>query len=805
MRRANSNLQMSSVVVDNLVHLSIVEGENIYYYRGSEKKYPFIKVSGSILALNKAKQELKTGGISFGLGPVQVGTLFEANIDAEVKFMARTGIVGCGWVEIPVGKGTILNKKAQSSRCQLEVEVKLQDLIVHDPEGEWGAVAPIRTLSFDIECMGRRGVFPDANEDPVIQIANMVKVSFPSLAVFFLISWCQLEVEVKLQDLIVHDPEGEWGAVAPIRTLSFDIECMGRRGVFPDANEDPVIQIANMVKVEGESEPFIRNCFVLGSCAPIIGSDIIQCESEKDLLEKWSEFVREVDPDILTGYNILNFDLPYILDRAKVLKLPSVAMLGRQRNRASGVRDAAISSKQMGSRVNKSIDIHGRVIFDVLQILSMMLRKCKANNFFLPVIEVQGGDSEGYEGATVIEPLRGFYNEPIATLDFASLYPSIMIAHNLCYTTLLKKPEGEEGKDYIRTPSGNFFVTKERRRGLLPVILEDLLAARKRAKNEMKHEKDEFRKMVLNGRQLALKISANSVYGFTGAVVGKLPCLEISQSVTAFGRQMIDLTKSEVEKRYTAGALDGKCPTDAQVIYGDTDSVMVKFGVKTVAEAMEIGLHAATEVSKIFTPPIKLEFEKVYFPYLLINKKRYAGLYFTKPDKHDKMDCKGLETVRRDNCPLVAKVLNTCLEKLLIARDATSALEFAKRVISDLLCNKIDISLLIISKELTKSGDVIAFPHRSISRSTGPTSTCGIGWLGCENGIQDQQPRLGDRVPYVFIASAKNVPAYEKAEDPTFVLKNNIPIDTKHYLTNQLAKPLARIFEPILGDRAERV
>ncbi|ETN69650.1 DNA polymerase [Necator americanus] len=814
LRRANSNLQISSIIVDNLVRLSIVDGENVYYYRGSEKKYPFIKVSGTSNALNKAKQELKNGGFSFGNGPVQTGTLYEANIDAEVKFMAHSGIVGCGWVEIPVGKGVIHQSKAQSSRCQLELEVKLGDLVVHDPEGEWADVAPIRTLSFDIECMGRRGVFPDANEDPVIQIANMVKV-------------------------------------------------------------------------EGESEPFIRNCFVLGTCAPVIGSEIIQCDSEKELLEKWAEFVRSVDPDILTGYNILNFDLPYILDRAKVLKLPSVAMLGRQRDRASSVRDAAISSKQMGSRINKSIDMHGRVVLrdyklrsytlnsvsyhflseqkeDVehsiisdlqrgdehtrrrlaiycmkdaalplkllekllsvinymemarvtgvplnylltrgqqIKILSMMLRKCKADNFFLPVIEVQGADSEGYEGATVIEPLRGFYNEPIATLDFASLYPSIMIAHNLCYTTLLKKPEGEEGKDYIKTPSGNYFATRERRRGLLPVILEDLLTARKRAKNEMKHEKDEFRKMVLNGRQLALKVSANSVYGFTGATVGKLPCLEISQSVTAFGRQMIDLTKNEVEKRYTAGALDGKCPANAQVVYGDTDSVMVKFGVKTVAEAMEIGLHAATEVSKIFTPPIKLEFEKVYYPYLLINKKRYAGLYFTKPDKHDKMDCKaskykvsGLETVRRDNCPLVAKVLSTCLEKLMIDRDANSALEFAKRVIGDLLCNKIDISMLIISKELTKSGEKYQAKQAHVE-------------LAARMKKRDpgSAPRLGDRVPYVIIAAAKNVPAYEKAEDPTFVLKNNIPIDNKYYLTNQLAKPLARIFEPILGDRAERI
>ena len=105
-----------------------------------------------------------------------------------------------------------------------------------------------------------------------------------------------------------------------------------------------------------------------------------------------------------------------------------------------------------------------------------------------------------------------------------------------------------------------------------------------------------------------------------------------------------------------------------QVIYGDTDSVMVKFGVKTLEEAMELGRDAANYVSTKFPSPIRLEFEKVYFPYLLISKKRYAGLYFTRPDRYDKMDCKGIETVRRDNSPLVANMMNTCLQKLLIDR-----------------------------------------------------------------------------------------------------------------------------------------
>lgn len=181
----------------------------------------------------------------------------------------------------------------------------------------------------------------------------------------------------------------------------------------------------------------------------------------------------------------------------------------------------------------------------------------------------------------------------------------------------------------------------------------------------MKEETDEFRKKVLDGRQSALKISANSVYGFTGAQVGKLPCLEISQSVTSFGREMIEKTKALVESEFTIAK---GFEHDAKVIYGDTDSVMIKFGVKTLEEAMKLGRLAATTVSSSFPPPIKLEFEKCYYPYLLINKKRYAGLYFTHPDKHDKMDCKGIETVRRDNCELVSNLISTCLEKLLIER-----------------------------------------------------------------------------------------------------------------------------------------
>lgn len=275
-----------------------------------------------------------------------------------------------------------------------------------------------------------------------------------------------------------------------------------------------------------------------------------------------------------------------------------------------------------------------------IKVMSQLLRKCRTKGFIIPSYHTQGGDDQ-YEGATVIEPKRGYYANPITTLDFASLYPSIMMAHNLCYTTLFKpgtKIHVDE-KDLEETPTKDVFVRSSVRKGILPEILESLLAARKKAKNELKVEKDPFKRSVLDGRQLALKISANSVYGFTGAQVGKLPCLEISSSVTAYGRSMIELTKNEVETKYTR---TNGYENDAVVIYGDTDSVMVNFGVKDLGQSMELGREAAEYVTSKFVKPIKLEFEKVYYPYLLINKKRYAGLYFTKPETYDKMDCKGM-------------------------------------------------------------------------------------------------------------------------------------------------------------------
>lgn len=644
-----------------------------------------------------AKSALEDGSIRVGGSPngLRLQT-FEANVLYALRFMVDTGMGGGSWVELPAGA--------------------------------WRRV-------------------------PQDQGAT----------------YCQIEAHARWDSVVVHAPEGEWGRIAPLRVLSFDIECAGRKGHFPEPSQDPVIQIASLVTAMGQDKPAVRNILTLGTCAAIPGAEVMSFSDERDLLRRWTSLVLETDPDVVIGYNIINFDLPYLFERARALGVDAEThQWGRVRHSRVRMREAQFSSKAYGTHEYKDLTVEGRVQLDLLmalqrdhklssyslnsvsahflgeqkedvhhsaisdlqngneetrrrlavyclkdaylpqrlldrlmymynyvemarvtgvpmsylltrgqsiKVFSQLLRKARQRGFIIPVVKPKGpggpggpgGDGVGYEGATVLDPKMGFYKTPIATLDFASLYPSIMMAHNLCYTTLLTPQQASAlpPDAYERSPSGDCFVRREVAKGVLPEILEELLAARARARADLKKESDPFKRAVLDGRQLALKVSANSVYGFTGATVGKMPCLAISSTTTAYGRQMIEATRSWVQQEFCVAK--GR-PADCEVIYGDTDSVMVNFKVPDVATAMALGQEAATLISQKFPPPVRLEFEKVYFPYLLMNKKRYAGLLWTKADKWDKMDSKGIETVRRDNCGLVRQVVGTCLDKILIER-----------------------------------------------------------------------------------------------------------------------------------------
>ncbi|OXA50987.1 DNA polymerase delta catalytic subunit [Folsomia candida] len=295
-------------VTEAVLMVELVYKINIYGYRG-ENKSPFAKITLAVPRLIAAAKRLLEKGEVFI--PSLAGSCnyqaFESNLDFESRFMVDRNVVGCNWVELPAGKYFVRNKELAN---------------VNTPGGN----ANVTTL-------------------------------------------CQIEVDVAFDALISHSTEGEWGKVAPFRILSFDIECAGRKGIFPEPDKDPVIQIANMVVRQGETEPFVRMIFTLDTCAPIIGSQVMCYESEDQLLKAWAEFVRRVDPDILTGYNINNFDLWYLINRATHLKATSFHFLGRVKTIKSVARDVVLQSKQMGRRENKSINIEGRIIFDLLLVL----------------------------------------------------------------------------------------------------------------------------------------------------------------------------------------------------------------------------------------------------------------------------------------------------------------------------------------------------------------------------------------------------------------------------------------------------
>ncbi|MBA0816533.1 hypothetical protein Gohar_001184 [Gossypium harknessii] len=639
--------------------IELVHKRSIMYYQ-QQKSQPFLKIVVALPTMVATCRGILDRGIQIdGLGMKSFIT-YESNVLFALRFMIDCNIVGGNWIEIPAGK---YKKTAK----------------------------------------------------------NM--------------SYCQLEFDCLYSDLISHAPEGEFSKMAPFRILSFDIECAGRKGHFPEPSHDPVIQVANLVTLQGEEQPFIRNVMTLKSCSPIVGVDVMSFDTEKEVLLAWREFIREVDPDIIIGYNICKFDLPYLIERAQTLGIAEFPILGRIRNSRFLVElrvtflvyilviDAGLFYRQYGTRESKEVTVEGRVQFDLLQamqrdyklssyslnsvsahflseqkedvhhsiisdlqngnaetrrrlavyclkggnargigewillwasnpslvevyllsedaylpqrlldklmyvynyvemarvtgvpisfllsrgqsikVLSQLLRKSKQKNLVIPNVKQAGSEQGTFEGATVLEAKAGFYEKPIATLDFASLYPSIMMAYNLCYCTLVTPEDVRKlnlpPECVNRTPSGETFVKPELQKGILPEILEELLSARKRAKADLKEAKDPLEKAVLDGRQLALKVSANSVYGFTGATVGQLPCLEISSSVTSYGRQMIEHTKKLVEDKFT---VLGGYEHNAEVIYGDTDSVMVQFGVSDVEAAMNLGREAAEHISGTFT------------------------------------------------------------------------------------------------------------------------------------------------------------------------------------------------------------
>lgn len=323
-------------------------------------------------------------------------------------------------------------------------------------------------------------------------------------------------------------------------------------------------------------------------------------------------------------------------------------------------------------------------------------------------VDAKGGDGRGYTGATVIEAQTGFHvDDPVVCLDFASLYPSIMRWKNLCYTTYVTGEEfrGIPGVDYeeIETSEGNVetFAHRPGEKAILSQIEEALGLERKATKREMKGEKDPFRYSLLNSKQLAQKVTANSLYGFCGASTGMLPLVAVAAAVTCIGRSMIQRTSDYVKS------------LGADVIYGDTDSVMCKFPVDDATRSLgqkallnnayNKGVAAAVEATtKLFGHPVELEYENIYYPYLSLGKKCYSAMSYEKPDSVPKAVHKGIVVVRRDNAPIVRECVSEVLRLLMAHSGTETVLRYVKSILQKMEDGDVPVADLVISRELKK-------------------------------------------------------------------------------------------------------
>lgn len=230
------------------------------------------------------------------------------------------------------------------------------------------------------------------------------------------------------------------------------------------------------------------------------------------------------------------------------------------------------------------------------------------------------------------------------------------------------------------SPCGAVFVKSSVREGILPRMLREILDTRQMVKQSMKlHKTDKLLQRVLHSRQLGLKLMANVTYGYTAAnFSGRMPCVEVGDSVVSKGRETLERAIKTVEANPNWGC---------KVIYGDTDSLFVIVPGRTRSDAFKIGNEIAETITKENPHPVKLKLEKVYQPSILQTKKRYVGYMYESADQEKPVyEAKGIETVRRDGCPAVAKVNYISYNECLPLSHATTSFRFLKSLF--VFCSK---------------------------------------------------------------------------------------------------------------------
>lgn len=934
--------------------------------------------------------------------------IYEGNVDPVVRICHDRQIDTVGWITInPRQKGQLYGS------ADIEWIVSAADISASSET----SIPPLIICSWDIEVYSHDGSFPKSShpDNCIIQIASAFqKLGEPEP---YLTTVVSLNDTADVEGVDIRSVDDEIGVVLEwidllqensvdiflaYNSWQFDWEyIIGRQNVFEELLGDA--DVAKAFRTLGRGGPgagqertwelnsgaYGQNTYSLIRAPGILDLDLMQLVKRDHKLDSYSlnnvasKFLGETKID-LPAYQIFEKFTQGPDERAEIaryaakdvlLPLQLLTKLNVFENLTQMAIATGVPVEYLLSRGQQ------------IKVYSVILKQAKEMGYLLPDDKSMSITGK-FEGATVLDAKKGVYYDPVCGLDFASLYPSIMRSFNLCYSTLIL-PGTEEPENVYTIDTGlGVYKFAQDDKGILPTLLENLATWRKAAKKKMaacKASGDTFGESLWNGAQLAFKVTMNSVYGFTGASRGFMPCVPIAAATTATGRRLIDETKRlclemvpgsdvvygdsvapytpihirvngvyelttfellaarlewtqrsdgkeyasptgietwsdkgwtpvlhvirhvhtdplvrvcthtgivDVTRDHSLLRPDGERvrPSDVkvdellmhaplpnmetgsmgldddgaqrdqntqlsyaalysvymsqgfsvsissmpdntfkvtasrqkvsnphtirkmfevpstglvydfstenhhfsagigQLVVHNTDSVMVRFKVPE-EHTLDLEYHfkiaedVAARITEHFPGCVELEFEKVYYPYMLFSKKRYAGLMFTDPSKPDYIDVKGIQIVRRDNAPIVKTVSQSILDAIMYDKSTDKAIDKARECVLRVLRGKEPIDSFVVSKTLRGSyANPNAQPHVQVARK-----------------IQERTGKViqsGVRVPYVFVVD-NNIDQLisQRAEDPEYVVEHEVPIDYILYIDNQLTSPINALLE----------
>jgi DNA polymerase delta subunit 1 len=706
--------------------------------------------------------------------------------------------------------------------------------------------------------------------------------------------------------------------------ICYDIECVSadiEGNTFPNPNlptDQAICITATVCRLKDDEKDWKTFTLVNEYKDRICPDDIPDCfqvkhyKNERDMLLGWRDFINEINPDVIIGYNTLSFDDNYIAIRSQVKNCwEQFCIMGKLLNQKCTTDQRKWSSSAYGDQEFKYLNIHGVLHIDMLPVIFknnsnlmsytldyvseyfldehkidlppkeiikkwhrglstdirdiviygnkdsiLPLKLFKKLNTWLDLNEMSNvvmvqmfdlitrgqqirvysqvytltfdlnvvctekwadynptDEEKEYVGATVQNPQCGYW-EMVATYDFKSLYPTTIIAYNLCFSTFI--PEGENPepetfhdlswsehvgcehdtairktkitKHICRNHHYRFYKA-EIKKGIIPMLLENLLEARSNTRKEIykleqklkqgglsvEEEKNlKLQLIVLDKRQNGYKVSANSAYGGFGSDFSYTPFYPAAASTTAMGRKSIQ-DAIDFAKKYRS---------DTFLVYGDTDSCMIRFEkITKLKEAFKVCEDMEKAINEIFPKPMYLELEKIYSKYFLLSKKRYVGYIVDKEGTIKSVDKKGIVLKRRDNCGYLKEIYSMLIDMIMAKEPRWKLYEYIAVKIDDLLSGNVDLEKLVITKSIKENYKAQNLPHVAVSKKM---------------LTRGKYVTAGTRIKYIFVKTENpKDPQYIKAEDPDYYLENKdtLKIDYMYYFEKQLITPIDEIFQ----------